>query len=188
MAGAAVGLVVVTVSGLLLAGVVARAGRGRPRGYRLAEALMIAGTLPWLFLILRPGHQPQHVYVIPFTDLRDQFRVGLGFAAEQIGGNLLVFAAFGFAAPVRWRLRSRCPRPLVVLGIAALASAALELTQLVLGDGRVASVDDVLVNAVGAGLAALLSRRWWRGSRDSWTGVDRSGTTLSPGAGTVSQR
>ncbi len=185
------GLVVVTLIGLAAAGVLATLGRPRPRRYRLAEALMIAGTLPWLYLILRPGHQPHTVYLIPGHDLRDQFRVGLHFATEQIGGNLLVFAAFGFAAPVRWRIR-----PAAVVAVAALASTVLELTQFVMADGRVTSVDDVLVNAVGAGLFVLCSRRWWRGgSRPRQRGaghelinIDDPGTTLSSGGGSVSPR
>jgi glycopeptide antibiotics resistance protein len=37
----------------------------------------------------------------------------------------------------------------------------VEVLQYVLDLGRVSSVDDVLVNAVGAVLAALCSRRWW---------------------------
>jgi glycopeptide antibiotics resistance protein len=75
----------------------------------------------------------------------------------QIVGNLLVFAAFGFLAPIRWQIR-----PLWVVAAAAAASTTVETLQWVLGLGRVSSVDDVLVNAAGAGLAALCSRRWRR--------------------------
>lgn len=38
----------------------------------------------------------------------------------------------------------------------------VEVAQYVLRLDRVSSVDDVLINAAGAGLAALASRRWWR--------------------------
>ena len=181
---------VVTVVGLLAAAAVALRGRPRPTRYRLAEALMIAGTAPWLWLILRPGHQHDTLYLIPGTDLRDQFGVGLAFATWQIGGNLLVFAPFGFAAPIRWRIR-----PATVALLAALASAALETAQYVMADGRVTSVDDVLVNAVGAGLAALCSYHWWR-SRHAESGDSTGpgggplgqGSTMSSRAGTVGQR
>jgi glycopeptide antibiotics resistance protein len=179
----ATGPAVVTLLGLAVGALVATLGPARPRRYRLAEAAMIAGTLPWLYLILRTGTRPRTIYWLPLSDLRDQFRIGLAFAVEQIGGNLLVFAAFGAAAPVRWRLR-----PPAVLLIAATASALLEVTQLALANGRVTSVDDVLVNAVGAGLAALVTRRWWRVRRRRSSTVDDSGTTLSPDAGTVRQR
>jgi len=169
---------------------VALRGRPRPLRYRLAEALMIAGTASWLWLILRPGHRHDTLYLIPGTDLHDQFGVGLAFAAWQIGGNLLVFAPFGFAAPIRWRVR-----PPVVVLLAGLASAALETTQYLMAAGRVASVDDVLVNAAGAGLAALCSYHWWRRRHAELTGAPGSGDSpsgrgsrLSSRAGTVSQR
>jgi glycopeptide antibiotics resistance protein len=52
-----------------------------------------------------------------------------------------------------------------ITGIAALGSATVETLQWVLGLGRVTSIDDVILNAMGAGLAALVSRavvgRFW---------------------------
>ncbi len=44
-------------------------------------------------------------------------------------------------------------------------SVLVEVAQYVLRLGRVSSVDDVLLNTAGAGLAALASRHWWRASR-----------------------
>ena len=67
--------------------------------------------------------------------------------------------AYGFLAPVRWSIH-----PLWVVATAAAASATVEFLQWALHLGRVASIDDVLVNAAGAGLAAACSRRWWRRS------------------------
>jgi glycopeptide antibiotics resistance protein len=49
-----------------------------------------------------------------------------------------------------------------VLALAAGCSVLVETAQYVLRLDRVSSVDDVLLNAAGAGLAALASRRWWR--------------------------
>ena len=77
----------------------------------------------------------------------------------QLGGNLAVFAGFGALAPVRWRLRGW-----QVVAAAAVGSATVESLQHLLGLGRVASIDDVLLNTCGAGLAALVTRRWWRES------------------------
>jgi glycopeptide antibiotics resistance protein len=73
-----------------------------------------------------------------------------------------VFAALGALLPVRFRLGS--PRTVVlrVFVVAAALSAVLEALQLVLSLGRVTSVDDVLVNALGAAVASLVSIRWWR--------------------------
>jgi hypothetical protein len=124
----------------------------------VAEIAIVLGTVPWIWLILTPN--PGRVRgrnLVPFHDLINQFHVGPGFAAEQIGGNLLVFAAFGFFTPIRFRVG-----PGFVVTVAAIASAVLETLQWVLRLGRFSSVDDVIVNASGALLAALLSHRWWR--------------------------
>ena len=48
-----------------------------------------------------------------------------------------------------------------IVAVAASASTGIELLQWVLAIGRVSSVDDIVVNTLGAGLAALLSRPWW---------------------------
>jgi glycopeptide antibiotics resistance protein len=45
-------------------------------------------------------------------------------------------------------------------GVAAAGSVLIETLQYVLPLARVASVDDVLLNSAGAGLAALASRSW----------------------------
>jgi hypothetical protein len=156
------------VVGVVLAAVTVRLPPARPRRWRLAEALMIAGTAPWLYLLLRPGvprtlgvggwGPPDHRYhLVPLVDLHNQWVVGPWFFTYQVCGNLLVFAALGFGAPVRWRIG--LPR---VLLLAAALAGAVEITQYLLHDWRLASVDDVAVNALGAGLAALCSRRWWR--------------------------
>jgi len=68
---------------------------------------------------------------------------------------------------VRFRLR-----PAQVLLIGALGSTAIETLQWVLDLGRFSSVDDVLVNAVGAYAAAWLAYPWWR-RRTSVVGQDR---------------
>jgi len=137
-----------------------RVGRGlgdREAWRRSAtEVGMVLGTLPWLWMILTPLPDEGLVHLIPFADLAGQFHKPLVWVFYQIGGNLLVFAAFGFLAPVRWRIR-----PLWIVTTAAVASITVEILQWALHLGRVASVDDVLINAAGAGLAALCSRRWW---------------------------
>lgn len=87
--------------------------------------------------------------------LRDMVAMGtLG-----IIGNLLVFAALGFFAPMRFAALASVPR---ILALGAGCSVLVEVAQYVLWLDRVSSVDDVLVNATGALLAGLASRRWWR--------------------------
>jgi len=135
-----------------------RKGVGRTDALRrtVAEVGMVAGTVPWLWMILTPIPGEGLVHLVPFEDLAGQLERPLSWVFFQVTGNLLVFAAFGLLAPVRWPIG-----PWRVLGIAALASASVEFLQWALDLGRVASVDDVLLNAGGAALAALCSRRWW---------------------------
>jgi VanZ like protein len=135
----------------------------------LAEIGMIIGTAPWVWMILTPN--PGHARgrnLVPFRDLANQFHIGLGFAAVQIGGNLLVFAALGFFLPIRFRVSATF---VLVVGIAC--SSTVEILQWVLRLGRFSSVDDVIVNATGAFLAAWLSRPWWRRARGNASKVGR---------------
>ncbi|MFG2698113.1 VanZ family protein [Kitasatospora sp. NPDC051984] len=126
-----------------------------------AEVAMVHGTVPWVWMILLPGPgagvAPRRVSLVPFRDLYEVLTQGTPVTATvQIGGNLLVFAALGFFAPIRFRSLT-VPR---VLALGAACSVLVETAQYVLWLDRVSSVDDVLLNAAGAGLAALASRRW----------------------------
>ena len=122
----------------------------------LAEVGMVYGTVPLVWLTLMPGPGagivPGRVSLVPLRDLVTMGPIG-------IGGNLLVFAALGFFAPMRFAALASLPR---ILALGAGCSALVETAQYVLRLDRVSSVDDVLVNAAGAVLAALASRRWWR--------------------------
>ncbi|MFB8087540.1 VanZ family protein [Streptomyces sp. NPDC055992] len=130
--------------------------RGRARRMALAEVGMVHGTVPWVWLILMPGAHagevPGRVSLVPLADLVTMGPLGLL-------GNLMVFAALGFFAPMRFAALASLPR---VLALGAALSVLLETLQYVLRLDRVSSVDDVLVNAAGAALAALVSARWWR--------------------------
>src|SRR5690606_10006398 len=97
--------------------------------------------------------------LVPLQDLAAILGDG---AVGQVVGNLLVFAALGFFAPVRYAALASVPR---VLALAAGCSFLVEAAQYALRLDRVSSVDDVLLNAAGAGLAALASRHWWRDAR-----------------------
>ena len=123
-----------------------------------AEVFMIVGTAPWVWLILTPNRShARGKNLVPFRDLENQIHIGYWYAAMQIGGNLLVFAALGFLLPVRFRTR-----PWVSLLVGMIFSATVEALQWYLRLGRYTSVDDVIVNATGAYLAAWLSFPWWR--------------------------
>ncbi|MFE2630887.1 VanZ family protein [Streptomyces sp. NPDC001651] len=135
-----------------------RRARGVPAAWRLslAEVGMVHGTVPFVWLVLMPGAAaglvPGRVSLVPLRDLATMGPLG-------ITGNLLVFAALGFFAPMRFAALASVPR---VLALGAACSVVVETAQYVLRLDRVSSVDDVLVNAAGAALAALASRRWWR--------------------------
>jgi hypothetical protein len=129
----------------------------------LAEVGTVYGTVPWVWMIMLPGDRagavPARVSLVP---LRDLLTILAGYpetATVQVAGNLLVFAALGFLAPLRFTALASVPR---ILALAAGCSVLVETAQYVLWLDRVSSVDDVLLNTAGAGLAALTSRRWWR--------------------------
>jgi glycopeptide antibiotics resistance protein len=61
-----------------------------------------------------------------------------------------------------------------ILALAAGCSVLVEAAQYVLRLDRVSSVDDVLLDAAGAGLAALASRRWWRATAGASSDRPRS--------------
>ncbi|QFZ24315.1 VanZ family protein [Saccharothrix syringae] len=121
----------------------------------LAEVGMVHGTVPFVWMTLMPGPGagtvPGRVSLVPLRDLVTMGPLG-------IGGNLLVFAALGFFAPVRFAALASVTR---VLALGAGCSVLVETAQYALQLDRVSSVDDVLVNAAGAVLAGLASRRWW---------------------------
>lgn len=129
----------------------------------LAEVGIVYGTVPWVWMILLPGDRagavPGRVSLVPLQDLLTIFADGPVRATGQVVGNLLVFAALGFLAPLRFAALASVPR---ILALAAGLSVLVEAAQYVLQLDRVSSVDDVLLNTAGAGLAALASRRWWR--------------------------
>ncbi|MFD6364061.1 VanZ family protein [Streptomyces roseolus] len=139
----------------------------------LAEVGMVHGTLPFLWMTLIPGGGagvvPPRVSLVPLRDLVVMGPLG-------IVGNLLVFASLGFFAPVRFAAVATLPR---LLALGAGCSALVETAQYVLRLDRVTSVDDVLVNATGALLAGLASRRWWRARTGTGTPVGAA----SPAAG-----
>ncbi|WAL63821.1 VanZ family protein [Amycolatopsis cynarae] len=173
--GTFTGVAALTVAALPLAALTVWA-LARPRGRgtgattawawrtSLAEVGMVYGTVPWVWMTLLPGSRagavPGRVSLVPLRDLLAILTDAPPLTATvQIVGNLLVFAALGFLAPLRFAALASVPR---ILALAAGCSVLVETAQYVLQLDRVSSVDDVLLNTAGAGLAALASRRWWR--------------------------
>ncbi|MFF2568820.1 VanZ family protein [Streptomyces sp. NPDC058084] len=176
------GVVLVTLVALPPAGLVAwllarrRRAAGVASAWRssLAEVGMVHGTVPFVWMTMMPGAAagavPGRLSLVPLRDLATMGPLG-------ISGNLLVFAALGFFAPMRWAALASLPR---ILALGAGCSVLVETAQYVLRLDRVSSVDDVLVNAAGAVLAALASRRWWRTTAEE--PADRSRPAPVPAA------
>lgn len=174
-AGTLTGVVLITVAGLPLAVLAAWAlarrrsltGTAPLDAWRrsLAEVGIVYGTAPWVWMIMLPGSRagaaPARVNLVPLQDLGTILAGEPMTATGQVVGNLLVFAALGFSAPLRFAALASLPR---ILTLAAACSVLVEAAQYVLRLDRVSSVDDVLLNTAGAGLAALASRHWWRSS------------------------
>jgi hypothetical protein len=125
--------------------------------FSVAEVGAVAGTLPWLFLVLTPRGGAGGVQLVPFADLIDLASADPRTIVEQLVGNMLLFFLAGVFVPLRFRVGLLA----VFLG-GAVGAALVETAQFAFGTGRVASIDDVLLNAIGALLGALISRRWWR--------------------------
>jgi hypothetical protein len=167
--GTFTGVALITVAVLPLAALavwaLARRRSGTTPAWRmsLAEVGIVYGTVPWVWMIMLPGDRAGavsgRVSLVPLRDLLTILADGPLAVTGQVVGNLLVFAALGFFAPLRFAALASVPRILV---LAAGCSVLVEAAQYVLRLDRVSSVDDVLLNTAGAGLAALASRRWWR--------------------------
>jgi hypothetical protein len=173
------GVVLMTLVGLPLAALAVcvlaglrRAGGTSAWRRSVAEVGMVYGTVPFLWLTMMPnsgaGMVPGRLSLVPLRDLVTMGPIG-------IGGNLLIFAALGFFAPMRFAALASVPR---MLALGAGCSILVEVAQYVLQLDRVSSVDDVLLNAAGAGLAALASRRWWCATAAA--PVDRPRPALAP--------
>ena len=136
-----------------------RAGSDGAMRRSVVEVGAVAGTLPWLWMVLTPKPGEPQVALVPLRDLADQLAGHPVGALVQIGGNLLVLAAFGAFLPLRFTVLAPLHR---ITAAGAAASVTIELLQFALRLGRVSSVDDVLINTAGAVLGALLTRRWRR--------------------------
>jgi glycopeptide antibiotics resistance protein len=107
-----------------------------------------------------PAH-PIDVQLLPLRGIAAVFASGTPAAiAWLVGGNILVFAPFGFMLPIVWPRADRWRR-------AALAGLALSLTieatqlavSLLVGYAyRVTELDDVLLNVLGVALGFSLYR------------------------------
>jgi glycopeptide antibiotics resistance protein len=177
------GVVLLTVAAAPVAALVVcvlafrRRSGAQPWRTSVAEVGIVYGTVPWVWMTMLPGSHAgsplRRVSLLPLRDL-------LTMSTPQIVGNLLIFAALGFFVPLRFPVLASIPR---VLLLAAGCSMLVEIAQYALRLDRVSSVDDVLLNAAGAGLAAVASRRWWRDPSTFRRHIEnriQAGNTTSP--------
>jgi glycopeptide antibiotics resistance protein len=159
--GSYTGVVLVTVAVLplvvLTVWVLARrravSGSTRSSAWRtsLTDVGIVYGTVPWVWMTMLPGSRAGQVTgAVSLVPLRDLATM----STMQVLGNLLIFAALGFLVPFRFPALASVAR---VTALAATGSALIETAQYVLRLDRVSSIDDVLLNATGAALAALVS-------------------------------
>lgn len=132
------------------------AGDDPPYAWRrsVTEVALVHGTVPWVWMTLLPGSHAGEVGSVSLVPLRDLATMPV----SQVLGNLLVLAALGFFGPMRFAGLASLGRVVV---LAAACSMLIEAAQFVLRLDRVSSVDDVLLNTLGAAIAAFASRSWW---------------------------
>ncbi|MFC9995544.1 VanZ family protein [Nocardia sp. NPDC127526] len=135
-----------------------RMRRGRTPGealrWSIAEAGILLGTLPWIWMILTPAHGERKVILVPFRDLIATVMEASTNTVVQIVANTILFIPLGFCLPLRFPWFAGVFR---MFAVGAALSAALETAQYVFDLGRYSSIDDVLMNAAGAGIGAFLS-------------------------------
>jgi VanZ family protein len=110
-------------------------------------AVFVVGTL---IATLSPDATPalRRLDLVPF---REAYR---GSGVVDVVGNIVMFLPLGFLAPLRWSALRSFVRVIVV---GAAFSLMIEASQFVLDVGRASSVDDVLLNATGAGIGYAIS-------------------------------
>lgn len=152
----AIGLPVAAAVAALLIRWRLRRGVSRPEALRrtAAEAGIVIGTVPWMWMILTPIAAQRSASLIPLRDLLATLTDSPSRAVVQVGANLIVFLPLGFLVPLRF---PRLAGVLPMLALGAALSATLETAQYVLELGRISSVDDVLMNAAGAGVGGWLA-------------------------------
>ncbi|MBL0887115.1 VanZ family protein [Myceligenerans indicum] len=155
-----VSLVVAAVAIVHHASLRADAERAAEAGWILDVVLALhAVVYVWVTLGIHASPGTLSPNLVPFTDLAATFdhwfttwipRYGLTQVPPQVAvvaGNFLLLAPFAAVAPLRWTALASGWRVVVA---AAVIAGADEVLQGVLGRGRNLSLDDVLVQVLGA--------------------------------------
>jgi glycopeptide antibiotics resistance protein len=133
---------------------------------RVARALLLAAVLGVLAVTLLHGvgtGGERHANLVPGAGIRAELgNLNRSLGLVNVLGNVALFVPVGLLAPVA--LQASAGR---AIGGCTALSAAIELVQYV--TGRNADVDDVLLNALGGAVGALVAvaalavvRRTWK--------------------------
>ncbi|MGA5499041.1 VanZ family protein [Streptomyces cinereoruber] len=131
--------------------------------------LAILFMFPFLLVTLTRGAGTgSSISLIPFREFWDAFSSASvafsGVTFFNFAGNILLLVPFGAALSFLWPAPCRTFK--VALTMSAI-SLAVEAAQYSLSLGRVSSIDDVLLNTIGATTGALLVRRWSRKAQEA---------------------
>lgn len=131
------------------------AARRTGKDIALLISLALIVTLTFAPLVEEAPRLP--VNLLPFRDqlLALRGEIQMSRALGELGANVLLFVPFGMS--LSWRSRRRRVLPVVLVAIAV--SVGVEAVQAVSETGRQADVTDLVANAAGAFVGALLVRR-----------------------------
>jgi VanZ family protein len=155
---------------------------------RTRNAALLASVVAILALTLAPVDASNDVELVPLGEATTALARadGARLLETLLNGvaNVLLFAPLGIALALGGVTRARS------LALALSLSAAVEVTQLFVS-GRTASVEDVVLNVLGALLGYTLPWRWSRSGRASARKRSRSperGTASSDQSNSVHRR
>jgi glycopeptide antibiotics resistance protein len=127
----------------------------RRRFYGLLLTLY-AAILVLVTLVPRPGASVQAgLDVVPFRQtwrLIEEARDAED-AVTPIVGNIALFVPLGWLLPMTWS-NVRALRRIVI--VAAACSGVIELSQMLFISGRSPTIDDVILNALGAAIGGVM--------------------------------
>ena len=117
----------------------------RLRAYALCIAMAVAYGIAIAIVVLRPEtdfHLANNF--VPFYTIWSYLKLPIDWSlfARQVGGNLVLFSPLGFLLGLAGARRAR-------VGALVVFPVAIELLQGTLVRGRIADVDDVLLNCLG---------------------------------------
>lgn len=143
------------LGGALVVGAIAVVPRRPARWLLWVCLLAVVGTILWLTMGLAFGDAGgTGLNLTPGQEIRRGLDRETALGLLNVFGNALMFVPVGaLVAWIAWRRRV-----LAGAGVGLVLSLGIEVTQL--GLGRVADVDDVILNTAGALLGALLAVTW----------------------------